>query len=87
MMEDDPDIRVRKAKERGFFIEEAGSVVAAFSSRSEVANWIEDRLGEIPGEIERENQDMHDTVMAMPRVLRDRTGPRGIRGWFKGGRQ
>lgn len=83
-MDDDLDIRIRKARERGFYIEEAGGIVAAFTTRAEVANWIEDRLGQVPGEIEQERQDLADTMVAMPRVARERTGPRG---WFKGGKQ
>lgn len=69
------DIRVSAASERGFVIMEAGEVVAAFTSRAEVAQWIEDRLGEVDGEIERERQDIEDTSYALPRII-SRTDPK-----------
>lgn len=69
------DIRISAASERGFVIMEAGEVVAAFTSRAEVANWIEDRLGEVDGEIDRERQDIEDTSYALPRIIQ-RTDPK-----------
>ncbi len=64
------DIRISAAAEKGFVIHEAGEIVAAFTSRAEVAQWIEDRLGEVDGEIDRERQDMADTVEHFPNILR-----------------
>ncbi len=64
------DIRISAAAEKGFVIHEAGEIVAAFTSRAEVAQWIEDRLGLVDGEIERERQDISDTVQEFPNILR-----------------
>lgn len=64
------DIRIGAAVEKGFVIHEAGEIVAAFTSRAEVAQWIEDRLGLVDGEIERERQDISDTVHDFPNILR-----------------
>lgn len=72
----DLDIRIRAARERGFVVEEGGEVVAALTTRAEVAQWIEDRLGGVPGEREQEQQDMHDAVEAYPNVIRRARGRR-----------
>lgn len=69
------DIRISAAAEKGFVIHEAGEIVAAFTSRAEVAQWIEDRLGEVDGEVERERRDIEDTTYALPRII-ERTDPR-----------
>lgn len=68
------DIRISAAAERGFVVHEAGEIVAAFTSRAEVAQWIEDRLGLVDGEVDRERQDMADTIESFPNVLQ-RTDP------------
>ena len=77
------DIRISAAAERGFCIYEAGEIVAAFTSRAEVAEWIETRLGEVDGEIDRERQDMADTIENFPNVV-SRTDPKGWR-WRRRG--
>lgn len=74
----DLDIRISAASDRGFVIQEGGVTVAALTTRAEVAQWIEDRLGEVPGEVEQERQDIADAQEAFPNVVRARTGPRGF---------
>lgn len=83
------ELRVSAGRDVGFVIWEAGEVAAALTSRAEVAEWIERRLGLIPGETERERQDFEATreafgnVEALPSVMRPRTEPRR-RGLFGG---
>ncbi len=69
----DVNIQITAAQETGFLAWESGEVVAAFTSRAEIANWLEARLGDLPGEKEREAQDQADTVEAMPNVIRHRS--------------
>ena len=76
----DFEIRISAASDKGFAIHEAGILVAALTTRAEVAQWIEDRLGEVPGEREQERQDIQDTRETFPRVI-DRTDRKG---WFRG---
>jgi hypothetical protein len=85
------DLRVAAARDVGFAIYEAGEIVAAVTSRAEVAEWIERRLGLLPGELEREAVDFEATreamanVELMPQVVRPRTEPRRRgRGLFGG---
>lgn len=76
------DIRISAAAERGFVVHEAGEIVAAFTSRAEVAEWVEQRLGLVDGEIDRERRDIADTIEAFPNVVA-RTDPKGWR-WRRG---
>lgn len=69
-MSRDVNIQITAAQETGFLAWEGGEVVAAFTSRAEIANWLEARLGDLPGEKEREAQDQADTVEALPNVIR-----------------
>lgn len=71
---DMPPIMVRAAADIGFTIEEAGHVVAALTSAAEVAQWMETRLGSLPGEQEREAADRAATIEALPQVLRPMQG-------------
>lgn len=68
------DIRISAASQTGFCIWEAGVVVAAVTSAAEVAEWVERRLRTLPGEREREAQDMADTLHSMPNVIRAQQG-------------
>lgn len=65
----DVNIQITAAQETGFLAWESGEVVAAFTSRAEIANWLEARLGDLPGELEREAQDRADTMEALPNVI------------------
>ena len=67
------DIRITAASERGFVVHEAGEIVAALSTASEVASWLEDRLRNVQPEPQAE-------VLTMPRHLRSERA-----GWFKRG--
>ncbi len=75
-MTDRIQLVITQAAEVGFTISEGGEVVAALTSRHEVAQWIEDRLGNLPGVAEREAQDMADATEAFPNVI-SRTDPKG----------
>lgn len=68
------DIRINAATEVGFAVWEAGRMVASVTSAAEVAEWIERRLRTLPGEREREAQDMADTLHSMPNVIRAQQG-------------
>jgi DNA-binding transcriptional MerR regulator len=80
-MSRDLDIRIRAAKDRGFVVEESGEAVAALTTRSEVAQWIEDRLASVEGELDRERADIEQTIEDMPNVIRAKTGPKSKRFW------
>lgn len=75
------DIRISAAAEIGFVAWENGTIVAAFTSRAEIADWIEQRLGLLPGEVEREARELEayrtamDNVEKFPRVASPRTDP------------
>lgn len=77
-MSRDIDIRISAATDRGFAIHEGGQLVAALTTRAEVAEWIEDRLASVPGEVEREQQEIEQAQQDFPNVVRARTGPRGF---------
>lgn len=84
------DIRISSGTEVGFLVWEAGQVVAALTSRVEVADWLEHRLGSIPGEREREARDLASTQAAfgnverMPNVAQSPPAvPSRSRGYFK----
>ena len=85
------DLRITAPAETGFLVWEGGEVIAAFTSRSELAQWLEDRLGLIPGEREKEAQAMAEmqnamtNVERMPNVVRPRTEPSQKRGYFARG--
>jgi len=71
----DLDIRIRAAKERGYIVEEAGEVVAAFSTVDEVADWMKER--------ERHGDDKSGSYTVVetekfPNVVRERTEPRSL---------
>lgn len=46
-MSRDIEIRITAAAQTGFVAQEAGEIVAAFSTRHELARWIEERLGDL----------------------------------------
>ena len=52
------DLRITACRDTGFLIWEAGAPIAAFSSRAELADWVEERLGLLPGEQEREAREL-----------------------------
>lgn len=82
-MIDGEDIRITKADDTGYGIWIASRLVAALTTRAEVAEWIERHLG-TPEIIEREQQEIADVREQYPRVVgAPRTNPR--RPWFKGG--
>ena len=81
MSERNADIRISSATEAGFCIWEGGEIVAALTSRSEVAEWIERRLGHVPGELDREEQDRQQTVVDMPNVMRQQQPKVATRLW------
>lgn len=73
------DLRITAGLEVGFCVWEAGEVVAALTSASELAEWIERRLGKVPGEAERESRDRAEAIEALPNVISAvRDGGRGI---------
>lgn len=75
------DIRITKAKDVGFVVWEGGEIIAALEDRTRVAMWIEERLGDIPGERERELKNAASNVERMPNVAqRQESQPR--RGMF-----
>ena len=71
-------LRIEPAATKGFIIWEAGEIVAGLSTRAEVANWIEDRLGSIPGEQEQEAADLVALREDLPNITKlERSRP----GW------
>lgn len=64
------DLRIAAATHVGFTIWEGGEIVAALTSRAEVAQWLEERLGAIPGEHEREARDFDAMQAALANVER-----------------
>jgi hypothetical protein len=68
------DLRISAGSECGFYVQEAGEIIAAFTSRAELADWLEDRLGLVPGETEREERELaayraaHSNVDRFPNV-------------------
>jgi len=68
------DVRVTAAAETGFIVWEAAEPIAAFTSRAELADWLEDRLGLVAGETEREERELaayraaHSNVDRFPNV-------------------
>jgi hypothetical protein len=84
------DIRLSAGRDVGFLVWEGGEVIAAVTSRAELAQWLEERLGLIPGEREREEREfaaMRDAmgnVESFPNVIKTRTAPRGMGGLFRG---
>lgn len=64
------DIRIAAGTEIGFYIQEAGSIVACFRSAAEVAQWVEDRLRQMPGEAEREATEQADVISTLPSIAR-----------------
>lgn len=81
------DIRLTCGTDVGFAVWEGGQLVAAFKWRHQIAEWLFDRLAELPGEIEREQREMPppppDNVQDFPRVAqRPRTEPPRGRGFF-----
>ena len=82
------DLRIAAAHEIGFYVQEAGRVVACFEFRWQLAEWIERRLADVPGEREHEEHERrayemaHSNVEAMPRVARPRTEPKAERSWY-----
>jgi len=77
-MSRDIDIRISAASDKGFAVHESGTLVAALTTRAEVAQWIEDRLGSVPGEVEREQHEIEQAQNEFPNVVRARTGPKGF---------
>jgi hypothetical protein len=83
------DLRITAPPEQGFCVWESGEMLAAFTSRYELAQWLERRLGVLPGEQEREAADMADmqrslgNVEAFPSVVRPRTEPKRTRWGIK----
>lgn len=96
MTDDEPlakralDLRVSAARDTGFVVWEAGEAIAALTSRAELADWLYERLGSIPGEREREARDLAATEAALgnverfPNVARPRTDPPRRRSRFFG---
>lgn len=75
-------IVIQSATERGYVIQEDGQIVAALTSRAEVAEWIERRLGElIPEELDRERREIEEVQQTLPRVVASRG-----KGFFGGSR-
>jgi hypothetical protein len=69
---------IEPAQVVGFTVWQDGKMLAALTSRAEVANWIEDHLGSLPGEREREARDYEATRRDMPNIIRpEETAP----GW------
>jgi hypothetical protein len=75
------DLRITAPPERGFVVWEGGEVLAAFGSRIDLAEWLAQRLGSLPGEREREARDFAAwrdatrNVEDMPRVAREDAEP------------
>jgi hypothetical protein len=82
-----PEIRVSCPAGQGFIIWQDGEPIAALTSRSELADWIENALGDIPGEREREAKDLAAVQTAMgnverfPNIASPRSEPRRSRLW------
>jgi hypothetical protein len=70
---------VRAAAETGFTIEMAGETVAAMATPEEVAMWVQRRLEQLPGELERRRQDTDGDIVEMPNIVA-RTDPAG---WWR----
>jgi hypothetical protein len=82
-------IHITHTPDGGFIAWEGGNPIAARTWRFEMADWLEDRLGQAPGEAEREaraadevrkakaadEQPAADNVEPFPRALRERTKP------------
>lgn len=64
------DIRITAGVDVGFVVWEAGEVLAALTSRVELAEWIETRLGLVAGEQEREAAERAEYDQTMPRIIR-----------------
>lgn len=80
------EIRISCPQEQGFIVWSEGNIIAGFTSRAELADWIENALGEIPGEKEREAKDMaaaqaYGNVERFPNVASPRSEPRRSRLW------
>lgn len=67
-MSRDIEIRITAAAQTGFVAHEAGEIVAAFSTRHELARWIEERLGDLSGETSLIPEEPPRT---MPRVVNE----------------
>lgn len=84
------DLRISAPPLGGFIVWEAGQVITAFRWRHELADWLMARLGDIPGEREREaralaaSQVPPDNVEPFPKVVSSRTAPERRRGFFGG---
>jgi len=84
-----PELRISCPREQGFIVWCDGEPIAAITSRAELADWIEQHLGGIPGEQEREARDLAavqtalGNVEAFPRVVSPRSEPRRARLWGK----
>lgn len=86
------DLRITAGRDAGFIVWEAAEAIAAFSSRAELADWLEDRLGSMPGEQEREAREIaayhaaRGNVERFPNVASPRTDPPPRRTrWLTGG--
>lgn len=88
------DLRISAPPDTGFIVWSAGEPVAAFTTRAQLCAWLEDTLGSLPGELEREaslTSQEHSGVQAdmsnverMPNVARPRTEPPKSRRWLGG---
>ncbi len=84
-----PEIRISCPQGQGFIVWSEGEPVAAITSRAELAEWIERALGDIPGEQEREAQELASMQAALgnverfPNVASPRTEARRTRLWGK----
>lgn len=67
-MSDAFSLNIRALPVSGYVVTEQGEEVAAFSSASEVAQWIETRLRSLPAEQARLADDGHP--ISMPNVVR-----------------
>lgn len=65
-----PELRISCPRDNGFIVWSAGEPIAAMTSRAELADWIERHLGDIPGEREREAEDLASTQEALSNVER-----------------
>lgn len=72
-------LRIEAADDLGFVIWDAGRIVAALTSRAEVANWLEERLGSLPGERERESAEIAAVRADLPNIIRPETTAPGWR--------
>lgn len=79
------DLRISAPPDIGFIVWSAGEPVAAFTTRAQLCAWLEETLGSLPGELEREaavsmpghadSQADLSNVERMPNVARPRTEP------------